>query len=71
MAIGVDRMVPNHDLPLCFRPRQLALQLKQVTLPGLFQYAPWMEVACSPAQPACQHSNGTTIVSLAMVINAI
>ena len=38
VAVGVDRMMPNHDLPLSLGPCQLALQLKQVALPGLLQH---------------------------------
>ena len=38
VAVRVHRMVPNHNLPLCFGPGQLALQLKQVALPGLLQH---------------------------------
>lgn len=33
MAIGVDRVVPDHNLPLCLGLGQTALQLKQVALP--------------------------------------
>lgn len=75
VAVGVDRMVPNHDLPLCFGPGQLALQLKQVTLPGLLPYTPCI----TAGHPAHQHSHhvniamatSTFIADMAMVINAI
>lgn len=33
VAIGVDRMVANHNLPLRLGPGQPGLQLKQVALP--------------------------------------
>ena len=45
VAVGIDRMVPNHNLPLCFGPGQLGLQLKQVALPGLLQHSPCMDTS--------------------------
>lgn len=69
MAVGVDRMVPNHNLPLSLRPGQPALQLKQVALPRLLHHAPCMQpVMCLLTQPLSFLITAAMTVTLAVVM---
>ena len=69
MAVGVDRMVPNHNLPLSLGPGQPALQLKQVALPRLLHDAPCMQpVMCLSMQPLPFLITAAMIVTVAIVM---
>ena len=52
-AVGVDWMVPNHNLPLCLGSGQVALKLHQVCLPGLLRQAACIQYALSLTRSHC------------------